>query len=78
VATGEAPDGTPVVVACAVGMPLDLVPAAADARAALAPDARLLLAVPERDDHPGTRRLAAQLLRPAEVVPVPGDWRAAG
>lgn len=78
VATGEAPDGTPVVVACTVGMPLDLVPVAADARAALAPDARLLLAVPERDDHPGTRRLATRLVHPAEVVPVPGDWRAAG
>jgi hypothetical protein len=77
-ATGEAADGSPVVVACTVGMSLDLVPAAADARAALIPDARLLLAVPERDDHPGTRRLAARLVRPAEVVPVPGDWRAAG
>ena len=71
-ATGEAADGTPVVVACTVGMSLDLVPAAADARAALVPEARLLLAVPERDDYPGTRRLAARLVRPAEVAPVPG------
>jgi hypothetical protein len=37
-----------------------------------------VLAVPARDDHPGTRRLAARLLSPAEVVAVPGDWRAAG
>jgi hypothetical protein len=89
IASGEAPDGAPVVVACAVGVALDLVPAAADARATL--DARraaggpivrepssLMLAVPERDDHPAIRQLAAWLRAPATVVPVPGDWRAAG
>jgi hypothetical protein len=54
------------------------VPTAADAREAIDPSARLLLALPERDDHPGTRRLAARLRSPAEVAPVPGDWRAAG
>jgi hypothetical protein len=87
VAAGEAPDGAPVVVACAVGVALDLVPAAADARATL--DARraaggpvpepssLVLAVPERDDHPAVRQLAARLRTPATVVAVPGDWRAA-
>jgi hypothetical protein len=64
--------------ASAVGTALDLVPTAADAREAIDPSARLLLALPERDDHPGTRRLAAHLRTPAEVVPVPGDWRAAG
>jgi hypothetical protein len=78
VAAGTAADGTPVVVACSVGIALDLVPTAADAREAIDPSARLLLAVPERDDHPGTRRLAARLRSPAEVVPVAGDWRAAG
>jgi hypothetical protein len=67
-----------VVVACSVGIALNLVPTAADARAALDPAARLVLALPERDDHPGTRGLAARLRLPAEVVPVPGDWRAAG
>jgi hypothetical protein len=78
-AVGEAHDDTgPVVVACSVGIALDLVPTAADAREALDPAARLVLAVPARDDHPGTRRLAARLRRPAAVVPVPGDWRAAG
>jgi len=41
----------------------------------LDPGARLLLAVPERDDHPVTRALAAQLRSPAEVVAVSGDWR---
>jgi hypothetical protein len=78
IATGNAADGAPVVVACSVGIALDLVPTAADAREAIEPSARLLLALPERDDHPGTRRLAARLRTPAEVVPVPGDWRAAG
>ena len=70
--------GEGIVVACTVGISVDLVPAAADARAALDPGARLVLAIPARDDHPGTRRLAARLRDPAEVVAVPGDWRAAG
>jgi hypothetical protein len=63
------------VLVCSVGVDLDLVPAAAEARLALAPDARLLLAVPERDDHPATRALAKRLKHPAEVVAVSGDWR---
>jgi hypothetical protein len=70
--------GEDVVVACTVGISVDLVPAAADARAALDPGARLILAVPARDDHPGTRRLAARLSHPAEVIGIPGDWRSAG
>jgi hypothetical protein len=78
IAAGATRDGAPAVVACSVGIALDLVPTAADAREAIDASARLLLALPERDDHPGTRRLAARLRMPAEVVPVPGDWRAAG
>lgn len=85
VATGRSPRGERVVVACAVGIALDLVPAAADARLAVDVAAggddlpsRLLLAVPERDDHPTTRRLAGRLRLPADVVPIAGDWRAAG
>lgn len=74
-ALGETDAGAPVVVACSVGIDLDLVPAAADTRLATAPDARLLLVVPERDAHPITRELAARLVRPAEVVPVDDDWR---
>jgi hypothetical protein len=92
VATGTTADGSPVVVACTVGIALDLVPTAADARLALdasrAPEggtptlpgeggtSALLLAVPRRDDHPTVRGLAAQLASPAEVTPVPDDWRA--
>ncbi|MEO7572048.1 MAG: hypothetical protein ABIX10_06385 [Acidimicrobiales bacterium] len=75
VAVGRAEDGADVVVACSVGIHLDLVPAAADARQALAPEARLLLVVPERDAHPVTRALAQRLTHPAEVVALEGDWR---
>jgi hypothetical protein len=74
-ALGEDEAGQPVVVACSVGIDLDLVPSAADARLAVAPEARLLLVVPERDAHPVTTDLAARLTVPAEVVPLPGDWR---
>jgi hypothetical protein len=76
IATGARPDGAPVVVACSVGIDLDVVPAAADARLLHAPDADLLVVVPERDAHPVTLALAARLAHPAEVVAVPGDWRA--
>jgi hypothetical protein len=68
VAAGLDGDGEPVVVVCSVGIDLDLVPFAADARAAAG--ARLLLAVPERDDHPITRALALELVEPARVRPV--------
>lgn len=76
VAVGVDGEGGDVVVACSVGVHLDLVPAAADARQALAPDARLVLVVPERDAHPVTRALAERLLLPAELVALEGDWRA--
>jgi hypothetical protein len=76
VAVGETPSGAPVVVACSVGIDLDLVPAAADTRLAVAPEAELLLVVPDRDAHAVTVALAARLTRPARVVPLPGDWRA--
>ncbi len=73
---GEDLDGRPLVVACSVGIDLDLVPTAAEARAHYVPEARLLLAVPERDDHPVTRRIAGRLRDPAEIVVLPDDWRA--
>ena len=74
-ATGVRADGTAVVVVCSVGVDLDLVPAAADARAALGPGAPLLLVMPERDVHPVTTALAQGVREPATVVPVGGDWR---
>ena len=75
IAVGVDPDGSTVVVACSVGIDLDVVPSGADARLALDPTARLVVVVPERDDHPVTRRLAEALAAPAEIVAVPGDWR---
>jgi len=74
-AQGETASGEVVVVACSVGVDLDLVPAAADARLSAAPGADLMLVVPERDAHPVTRQLAERLVRPAEVVTVRDDWR---
>ncbi|MET0903169.1 MAG: hypothetical protein ABWZ52_08010 [Acidimicrobiales bacterium] len=74
-ARGRDRSGAEVIVACSVGVHLDLVPAAADARATLAPDARLLLVLPERDAHAVTSALAARLLQPADLVPLAGDWR---
>jgi len=74
-ALGEDADGQPVVVVCSVGIDVDLVPVAADARLVHSPEARLVLVVPEVDAHPVTYSLAAALRRPAEVVTVPADWR---
>jgi hypothetical protein len=80
-------DGPPVVLACSAGVDPDLVPQAADARrqapgwVGFVPDGgapRLRVVVPEGDDHPMVRRLAALLRRPAEVVTVPTDWRHLG
>jgi hypothetical protein len=34
-----------------------------------------VLAVPERDAHPVTSRLAARLVEPAELATVPADFR---
>jgi hypothetical protein len=67
--------GSEVVVVCSVGVDVDLVPFASDARAIVDPGARLVLVVPERDALPVTRELAARLLEPAEVVTVGDDWR---
>lgn len=74
-ALGVDVEGLPMLVACSVGIDLDLVPTAADARVLASPDARLVIVVPERDDHPVTRRLAGALRRPAELVSVAGEWR---
>lgn len=74
-ALGVGADGGSVVVACSTGIDLDLIPSAADARLVHAPEAELLVVVPERDAHPVTTALAARLVRPARVVTVPEDWR---
>jgi hypothetical protein len=73
--------GAPMVVVASVGVDLDFVPAAAEARLswylarpAGTPPARLVLVVPQGDDYPVTRELAAELVAPAEIVTVPRDW----
>ncbi|MGH9164992.1 MAG: hypothetical protein ACRDZW_05695, partial [Acidimicrobiales bacterium] len=63
------------VVVCSVGIDLDLVPAAADARLADGRGARLLLALPEPDGHPVTCGLAAALVDPAEIVRIGPGWQ---
>ncbi len=69
VAVGEAVDGTTVIVVCSVGIDLDLVPFAADARAFLGlDDVPLVLAVPARDVAPATVALARRLVVPAVVI----------
>lgn len=67
--------GQTIVVACSVGIDLDVVPTAADARVLNDPDARVVIVVPERDDHPATRRLAERLIGPSEVIGLSGEWR---
>jgi hypothetical protein len=74
-AAGEDPDGRAVVVVCSTGIDLALVPSAVDSRDLDGRGARLALVVPEGDDHPVTRDLAAALAEPAEIVTVPRDWR---
>ncbi|MCU1394063.1 MAG: hypothetical protein JWM34_2491 [Ilumatobacteraceae bacterium] len=68
VAVGTTIDGAPVVVVTSTGIDLDLVPFALDARQMHAPEAELLLVVPERDASPVTRSLAAAAHRPPTVV----------
>ncbi len=67
--------GAPVVVACTVGVDLEAVVLAADARRAIDPDATLLLALPSRDVLPVVEAMMADLLRPSEVAAVEGDWK---
>jgi hypothetical protein len=74
-AIGTGRDGQPVVVVCSTGVDLELVPTAADDRAAHLPGARLVLAVPAHDVLPVTTELAGALVGPAEIVAVDGDWR---
>lgn len=67
--------GQPVVVAATVGVDLEAVVLAADARLAIDPDATLLLALPSRDVLPVTEAMVADLVAPAELAPIDGDWR---
>lgn len=73
-AVGRDAAGEPVVVVCSTGVDPALVPRAADVRALHAPEARLVLALPERDVHPATRHLSESLASPASLVAVPVGW----
>lgn len=78
VATGTDPDGRPVVVVCSTGVDLDLVPYAADARAAhdgahpgVGPGgSRLVIVTPSRDRLRVVGEIAGRLRQPAEFVSV--------
>ncbi|MBV8296649.1 MAG: hypothetical protein JO085_07430 [Acidimicrobiia bacterium] len=75
-AAGKDLEGRPVLFVFSAGVDVDLAPAAADARLADGRNPRLVIVVPERDDHPYLRPVAEALKEPAEVVTVPDDWRA--
>ena len=70
--------GTGVVAVCSVGLDPELVPLAADLRALYDDSADVVLVVPEGDDHPSMRSLAAMLRKPAQVVTVPKGWKELG
>jgi hypothetical protein len=74
-AAGVDTHGRPLLVVCSTGIDVDLVPSAVDARLADPRQPRMVLALPEGDDHPVTRALAEALVSPAEVVTIPGEWR---
>ncbi|MFL5910118.1 MAG: hypothetical protein ACJ768_06055 [Gaiellaceae bacterium] len=74
-AAGVDIDGRPLLAVFSTGVDVDLVPAAVDARLADGRNPRLLIVVPERDDHPYLRPLADALREPGDVVTVPDDWR---
>ncbi|MEY2477851.1 MAG: hypothetical protein QOG87_3166 [Actinomycetota bacterium] len=74
-AAGEDTDGAPVLVVCSTGIDLALVPSAVDDRLLDGREPRLVLVLPEGDDHPVTRDLASALREPAEIVTVERDWK---
>jgi len=69
-AVGADDTGSPVVVVFTAGVDLDVVPLAADTRAAVAPDAQLWICGPERILIDATRAVAARLHHPALFVPL--------
>ena len=73
-ALGEDDSGEATLVVCSVGVDPTLPLVAAELRRRYAPDARLLLVVPEADDYPVTRELAGALRGAVEVRPVAAPW----
>ncbi|WP_420438715.1 hypothetical protein [Candidatus Poriferisodalis sp.] len=76
VAYGLTPDGRRLVVVVCVGIDLNVVPFAADARLFLDPDAELVVALPRRDAHDVISNMSARLRRPAQIVEVDDRWSA--
>ena len=76
VAYGLTPDGRRLVVVVCVGIDLNVVPLAADARLFLDPDAELVVALPRRDAHDVIKNMSARLRRPAQIVEVDDRWSA--
>ena len=75
VAKGLTNDGKELVVVCAVGIDLDVLPFAADARLLHDPSAKLKVVVPQRDAHQILFDLAGRLVHEAEIVGVDDNWR---
>jgi len=75
VAKGVSLDGRDTVIVSAVGIDLDLVPFAADARLLHDPDAELKIAVPQRDAHKILEDLVERLIDPAEIIEIEDGWR---
>jgi hypothetical protein len=80
-AIGRSRQGESLMVVCSTGANLDLVPAAADARhlavgsgPSSATPPRLLLVLPEGDDHQLIRDLAGDLGDPADVMVIAPGW----
>jgi hypothetical protein len=74
----SASGGDPLIAVCSVGIDVDLVPTAADARLEHCPGAELVLVVPEGDDVPLLGEMAALLTRPATIRTVTKDWQSLG
>lgn len=72
-ALGARYDGSSVVVVCSTGIDLDVVPESMDYRRRDAPDADVLIVVPERDRHAATLALTAVSPR-TELVGVVPPW----
>lgn len=77
VAYGLTPDGRRLIVVVCVGIDLDVVPFAADARLFLDPDAELTIALPRRDAHEVIAAMAAKLVDPARIAEIDDGWRTA-
>ncbi len=67
-AAGVDLQGLPLVVVCSVGVDLDLIPVAAEARHIDGRHGRLLVVLPRRDLIEVTRLVAGLLVEPAELV----------